>query len=327
MTSARARFTLVFLLFCGCSVRPASETAKAPAAPRGVERITYQSWPGALRLFNGTAEAVIVPSIGRVMRYGYVGGENLLWEDPKLFGQRGAGVDQKTWRNFGGEKVWPWPQSDWPRYGGREWPPPIEVDQRPHEATVVDRSTVRLVSPVLPGYGVRVARTFRLAPTGSRLTMTIEFIPTRDQRPPAVPWTVAQLRVPDLMMARLAPGAGTAYKPMDKFDWPGVKRIDTRALQLERTPGRAEKIGIDADLLIWVKGSTFFVQRSLSAVSSDFAPAERAQIFSQKGKDSYVEYEFVAPRGERSMTVTWELQDLPRDSAKPAAIAGYLRNL
>ena len=198
------------------------------------------------------------------------------------------------------------------------------------EASVVDRSTVRLVSPELPGYGVRIARTFRLAPSGSRLTMTIEFIPTREnERPAAVPWTVAQLRVPDLMMARLAPGVGmgSAYKPMDKFDWPGVKRIDARTLQLARSPERAEKIGIDADLLIWVKGSTFLVQRSLSATGGDFAPAERAQIFSQKGKDSYVEFEFVAPRGARSMTVTWELQDLPRDSAKPTAIAGYIRNL
>ena len=153
MIPARARITLAFLLFCGCS-GPA--TREAPHASRGAEQIDYQTWPDAIRLFNGTAEAVIVPSIGRVMRYGHVGGENLLWENPKLYGQAGAEPDAKTWRNFGGEKVWPWPQSDWAKHAGRQWPPPHEVDQRPHAASIVDRSSVRLVSPELPGYGVRV---------------------------------------------------------------------------------------------------------------------------------------------------------------------------
>ena len=323
MTSDRyGAAAISLLMICGC----ASSSSGELRAPRGAERITYNNWPDAIRLFNDTAEVVIVPSIGRVMRYGYVGGENLLWDDPKLHGQGGATADVKRWRNFGGEKVWPWPQDDWAKRAGRAWPPPIEVDQQPHEAEIIGDRTVRMTSPPLPGYGVRVSRTISLSESGSRVTMNIEFTPTGEgDVAPAVPWSVAQLRVPNVMMARLVSDRG--YKPLAPFDWRIVQRIDGRTIALKRSTERAEKIGIDADLLIWVKGGTFLVQRNVSATSNDFAPAERAQIFSQKGESTYVEYEFVAPRGARSLTVTWQLHDLPRDSAAPAAIAGYLRNL
>jgi hypothetical protein len=257
------------------------------------------------------------------MRYGYVGGENLLWDDPKLHGQGGATADVKKWRNFGGEKVWPWPQDDWATRAGRAWPPPLHVDQQPHEAAIiVGQRAVRLTSPPLPGYGLHITRIIRLAETGSRLTMEIRF---HGGDATAVPWSIAQLRVPDLMMARLV--EERTYKPLVPFDWKSVMRTDARTIELKRSPQRAEKIGIDADLLIWVKGTTFLVQRNLSATGGEFAPAERAQIFSQQGESTYVEYEFVAPRGARTLTVTWQLHDLPRDSKSPSAIAGYLRNL
>ena len=98
MTSGCAVVLISLLLICGC----ASSAREGRGAPRGVEQINYNNWPDAIRLFNETADLVIVPSIGRVMRYGYVGGENLLWENPSLGGQGGAGADVEKWRNFGG---------------------------------------------------------------------------------------------------------------------------------------------------------------------------------------------------------------------------------
>ena len=71
-----------------------------------IARTTYQNRP-AYRLTNGTVEAVVVPSIGRVMRWGKIGGPNLLWNnDPSKITETG-------WKNYGGDKTWLSPQIYW----------------------------------------------------------------------------------------------------------------------------------------------------------------------------------------------------------------------
>ncbi len=68
---------------------------------------------GAWRIANGQAEAVVNPALGRITRFGWPGGPNLLWE---------SNLEMGGWQNHGGDKVWPAPQSDW------NWPPETEYD-------------------------------------------------------------------------------------------------------------------------------------------------------------------------------------------------------
>src|SRR5436305_1962851 len=69
-----------------------------------VERVDYRGWPGCFRLTNGTVEVVVVPQVGRAMRYGPAGGPNLLWENPALAGRDPdpSTAPTATWANFGG---------------------------------------------------------------------------------------------------------------------------------------------------------------------------------------------------------------------------------
>jgi len=53
----------------------------------------------AFRLSDGRTEAVVVPEIGRVMRYGFVGGSNWLWNSS----QKSYGKNE--WKNWGGDKT------------------------------------------------------------------------------------------------------------------------------------------------------------------------------------------------------------------------------
>ena len=82
----RSSITLVFA-HCSCSARFAvgcksgkadwRRTSRSPAAQ-------HSDFPDAIRLYNGTVNLIIVPSLGgRIMRYGYVGGPNVLWNNPK----------------------------------------------------------------------------------------------------------------------------------------------------------------------------------------------------------------------------------------------------
>ena len=89
----------------------------------------------------------------------------------------------------------------------------------------------------------------------------------------------------------------------------------------------AERGGMDADLLAWVKGSTFLIQRLESgAPAAGYAAAERCQVFSS-ADPPYVELEFTGPRGNEPLAVTWELHDLPRDLHRADAVAAYIARL
>ena len=54
---------------------------------------------------------VVVPQIGRIMHYGFVGGENILWSDSQHHGKVLPGgkpdLDEEgqfAWTNFGGDR-------------------------------------------------------------------------------------------------------------------------------------------------------------------------------------------------------------------------------
>src|SRR4051794_19258518 len=176
-----AVLSMAVALFAGCrsNARPAARVGPA-TLPAGVsvERVDYRGWPGCFRLTNGTVDVVVVPQVGRVMRYGPVGGPNLLWENPALAGRdpNPSPAADVVWANFGGDKVWPWPQ-DWAGRTGRQWPPPPEADQAGYDVIVLGDPgtagprTLRMTSAPLRGFDVRVVREITLAPAGTELTI------------------------------------------------------------------------------------------------------------------------------------------------------------
>ena len=308
-------------------------------------RVAYNGWPEAYRLANGTVEVIVVPSVGRVMRYGFVGGPNVLWENSFLLGKTAvparAGGD---WQNFGGDKIWPWPQGEWGQRTGRDWPPPTAADHAPHQAAVVGPGVLRLTSPIMAGYGVRIVRDVELAPSGTRVRIRSRLAKVRDGAAfPVAAWSVTQMPVPDLLFAR--PMAGTTLengvKPVagDDAPWKSVRR-ESGVLVLERPTARNSKLFFDADLLAWAEGDTLFTQRPAAPVPpvSDYEPGDRAQIFSLADDPNtpdaaYVELEMtsskrILAKGESAtLDVIWELRRLPNGQRTPAAIAALLTGL
>ncbi|MGB7156835.1 MAG: hypothetical protein WBD40_02140 [Tepidisphaeraceae bacterium] len=319
--------SMLVALLLGCAT--AREPARAP-----INQTNYHGWPDAIRLCNGTVELIVVPSIGgRIIRYGYVGGENFLWENEKL---AGAAPSTQPYKNFGGDKAWPWPQDDWKRLIGGFWPPPVAFDQTSFDCEEIDALAMRLTSRVASEFGFKIVREVRLAPHGTRVTIESRLVPEPGAVTvvPAAPWHVTQMPLADLVLARVARDASEApFRPLPPHAPATVERVGRDVLVLKRPDAMAAKIGMDADLLAWVKGSTFLIQR-LQPVEGAPAhlPGERAQVFFQSttGPQTYLELEFAAPRGGVAPTplrVTWDLHDLPRDLKTPDAIATYLRAL
>src|SRR5260370_10403158 len=72
-----------------------------------IEKIQYRGWPNCYRISNGEADLIITTDVGpRIIRYGFVGGQNLFKEfDPQL-GKSG----ESAWQPRGGHRLWMAPE-------------------------------------------------------------------------------------------------------------------------------------------------------------------------------------------------------------------------
>lgn len=68
----------------------------------------YGGWDKCIHLTNGTLELVATTDVGpRVIRFGFVGGQNIFKEFDEQMGQTGG----DAWRVFGGHRLWHAPES------------------------------------------------------------------------------------------------------------------------------------------------------------------------------------------------------------------------
>jgi hypothetical protein len=207
----------------------------------------------AISLQNGKARVTVVPATGRITEFSLLEGgaaRGPFWVNPS-FGP-GLAADATGWVNFGGEKTWPAPQSDWQAMTGTEWPPPRTFDATPFSETI-SGGAVEITSALDPHYGVQVHRRISLDPAAP--VMTVE---TRYQKVQGAPvsvavWTIAQLAPPERMFVQLPepsvfPGGHRRKLPAPPRDL----RVDGRLLSMARDPVEKTQIATDGDALLWV---------------------------------------------------------------------------
>src|SRR5947209_4532487 len=72
-----------------------------------LDTIDYHGWKNSLRLTNGSIELVVTADVGpRVIRFGFVNGQNLMKNYDKLLGLTGG----DAWRIYGGHRLWHAPE-------------------------------------------------------------------------------------------------------------------------------------------------------------------------------------------------------------------------
>ena len=322
----------------GCATGEVSSAPSRPAASARVEAIEYRGWD-AYRLSNGTVEAIVVPSIGRIMHYGYAAdGEagNVLWTHPDL-----DGVEEQStgdWQNFGGDKVWPWPQNEsggvagWPAHVAENWPPPADFRGIPWDAAVEDGSLV-MTLPDSDEFAVAVRRRITLAATGSELVVESTFLPTVADAPyPVGPWHITQIPQPTSTVVALgettAPLAptwlGDAEREGDVVQVviPMSPRDGHAAIELLPMEGEQDaKVGLDVNILAAgmerAERSLVYVQNVVAAKGERYTTrAERAQVYlanpNSGGLVPWTELEFAGPVGGRAaLAVRWQLVEVP----------------
>jgi hypothetical protein len=82
-------------------------TTTAMRASVSVQKVEYKGWTNCYRISNGEVELIVTGDVGpRIIRYGFVGGQNLFKEYPDQLGKSG----ETTFQMRGGDRVWKAPE-------------------------------------------------------------------------------------------------------------------------------------------------------------------------------------------------------------------------
>ncbi len=89
-----------------------------------IEKIEYMGWPTCYRVTNGEVELIVTANVGpRIIRYGYVGGQNLFVELEEDMGKTGG----ENWRLYGGSRLWVAPEDAVYSYGADNDPVDVRI--------------------------------------------------------------------------------------------------------------------------------------------------------------------------------------------------------
>jgi hypothetical protein len=284
---------LICLPDCRCGEDDSA--AHSPLAV-AVSRTNYHGWPGSLALDNGIAEIVIVPEVGRIMRFGFVGEPGPFWENTALAG--GAPNPKASeWGNFGGDKTWPAPQADWPKVTPRSWPPPTTFDSMPVEATVAG-SVVTLASRVDEHYGIRAIRKVELDRTKPVMKVATTYEKLTGGPVKVGVWIITQLCDPVCVYiplpAKSALPAPGYVRQSERL--PQDFNIRDGAITLRRGSALSTKIGTDSDALLWVGERVLVLIESPRVAGCEYPDGgSSAEVYTNRDPLAYVELEMLGP--------------------------------
>jgi len=274
-------------LWMAAVMAPMAGCVSSRAAAVRVERRPYAGWADAIWMENGAAWVVIVPSIGRVMQFGFAGRPGVFWENPKLLGKP---MPADPWTaavgSFGGDKTWPAPQSAW------NWPPPDVFDQVALEARV-EGNSVLLTSPVSERFGIVTERRIRLAPNTADLTIETTYRKVAGDPVEVGVWVITQLKDPERVFFR------ASRDPKFEGGWsrqwkapPELVRVEEGLVSMRREPKGSYKIGNDSKEILWV-GSKEVLRIAVEAgdVGTPADEGCRVELYTNGGEADYVELE------------------------------------
>ena len=125
-----------------------------------IEKCSYSGWANCLRLFNCDVDLVLTTDVGpRVIRYGFIGGQNLF----KEFAEQMGGCGERAWQPRGGHRIWMAPEIV---------PETYAPDNSPVHATFGE-DRVELTAPVEPQTGLEKSIAVELDEEGVTVTHRI----------------------------------------------------------------------------------------------------------------------------------------------------------
>ena len=269
-----------------------------PSVGVKITRTEYHGWKDAIVMSNGKVEAVIVPSIGRVMQFRLVGEEGVFWENSEVAG-KAVNPASNNWTNFGGDKPWPSPQSEWPKITPRAWPPPLGFDSSLWEAKELITKAIQLISPIDPHFGIRVTRDISLTTNGvMKIKTTFEKVSGNSVK--AGVWVITQVNEAEAVFVPVP--KNSAYKEgynLQSKELPESFQVKDGLIELKRDAKKSSKIGNDAGTLLWMNAKHVLRVDSSRVPNAEYPDnGSSAEVYTNPDPAKYIELEMLGPLKE-----------------------------
>lgn len=145
-----------------------------------IDKVPYGGWPNCYRISNGEVELIVTSDVGpRIMRYGFVGGQNLFKEYPETLGKSG----EATWQLRGGHRIWVGPEDAVRTYAPDNGPVQIKIEGPVLTAT----------EPVEPLTGFEKQIQITLAAHGSDVAVRHQIRNTAPRLQEAAAWALSMM--------------------------------------------------------------------------------------------------------------------------------------
>ncbi len=145
-----------------------------------IEKIQYRGWPNCYRISNGEVDLIVTTNVGpRVIRYGFIGGQNLFKEFAEQMGKSG----ESTWQARGGHRLWMGPEDAVLTYA---------LDNSPIQAQVKGDS-IQLTGSIEKETGLQKQITVKLAAKGSGVEVLHRLTNKGARTRELAPWTLTMM--------------------------------------------------------------------------------------------------------------------------------------
>jgi hypothetical protein len=160
-----------------------------------IEKLAWGGWPNCYRIANGEVDLIVTSDIGpRIMRYGFIGSQNLFKNFDESMGHSG----ESEWMLRGGHRIWAAPE---------EAPRTYAPDNGP-VAICVASDVLTATQPVEPTTGLQKEITVKLAAAGTGVEVIHRIKNTLRWQIEVAPWSIS-------MMAQRGVGI-TGFPPRGK---------------------------------------------------------------------------------------------------------------
>ena len=229
----------------------------------------YKGWKKSIEISNSEIRIILVPEIGRIMYYGFVGGENIFYENQEFEGRAFSSgeyykKDSKIQApNVGGNRVLPCSEENFHLLTGSRHVPDPFINASSYKATYLDNGVI-LESPISKLLGIQIKRTITISDQGSEVKIEQELIKkttAQNQEIEKIPltiWSLSKIKTPNISYLPIQDNSIFKNGFMIPV-WPDSKnnaisnvKVNADLLQIQSSENLPQKVGADSKK--WVAG-------------------------------------------------------------------------
>lgn len=157
-----------------------------------IEKLEYKGWPNCYRLRNDAVEVIVTADVGpRVIRYGFIGGQNLFKEFDDQLGKSG----ESDFQPRGGHRLWKAPEDFATTWTADNF----SVDISATSSGVIARAPIERAS------GLQKTIEIALAQSGAEVTLTHHIVNRSEHALTFAPWALTMMAQSGVAIAGFPP--------------------------------------------------------------------------------------------------------------------------